>query len=440
MSIQPKLKTFDLAMIVLSLVIGIGIFRSPAEVAHHSGNSTIFFGAWLIGGLISLFGALTFAEIGSRLSLAGGFYQLFSIAYNPMLALMLNWALLLTMGGSFAMVSLIGSEYLLNSLAPAAYQATPYPQIIAALVILILAVLNWLGIKTGSRTQNILSGLKIVLIAVIVITAFSITPENKSQAISTIVDKKPNALMAFGTSLIAVFFSFGGYHQSINFGGDIQNPQKSLPRAIILGMSMIVGLYLLINWAYYEVLGFTGIQHSDLVAAEAMEVLLGPAGRTFASVTIFLSALGFLNATLMSTPRMYYAMAEDKVLPPIFGRVNAKTQVQEFGLLFYVFISLISLAVFQTFRNILEYVMFIDSLALALGAASIFVFRRRQEGHNRATFKTPLYPLIPAVYVLCLLLVCVNVGIGNPLMALVGVGLLAMGAPMYLLIKRFSRA
>ncbi len=440
MSIQPKLKTFDLAMIVLSLVIGIGIFRSPAEVAHHSGDSSIFFGAWLMGGLISLFGALTFAEIGSRLSVPGGFYQLFSIAYHPMLALMLNWALLLTMGASFAVVSLIGAEYLLSALAPAAYQTAPYPQLMAGVVILTLGLLNWLGVRAGSHTQNVLSGLKILLMAVIIIAAFSISPDANTEQASAIEPHTDNGLMAFGISLIAVFFTFGGYHQSVNFGGDVQNPQKSLPRAIILGMSMIVGLYLLINWAYFEVLGFVGIQNSDLVAAETMEVLLGPAGRTFASVTIFLSALGFLNATLMSTPRMYYAMAEDKVLPPIFGRVNAKTQVQEFGLLFYVLISLISLAALQTFRNILEYVMFIDSLALALGAASIFVFRRRGEGDDQKIFKTPLYPLIPLIYVLCLLLVCINVGISNPKMALVGVGLLAMGGPMYVLIKRSYQA
>lgn len=203
---------------------------------------------------------------------------------------------------------------------------------------------------------------------------------------------------------------------------------------------MIVALYLLINFAYYQVLGFARLQTSDLVAADTMEVLLGPIGRTIASLTIFFSALGFLNATLMSTPRMYYAMAEDKVLPPIFGRVNPKTQTQEFGLFFYILISLISLAALQTFGNILEYVMFIDSLALALGAASIFILRHRAKGQDYKGFKTPLYPIIPALYVICLLIVCINVGISNPKMAIVGVGLLAMGAPMYLGIKRYYSA
>ncbi|MFK7920933.1 MAG: APC family permease [Bacteroidia bacterium] len=440
MSIQPKLKTFDLAMIVLSLVIGIGIFRSPAEVAHHSGSTTVFFLAWITGGVISLFGALTYAEIGSRFAVPGGFYQLFSFAYHPMLALMLNWALLLTMGASFAVVSLIGAEYLTSAIFPTEFQEAPYPQLVAASVIIILGLLNWLGIKAGSRTQNFLSGLKILLMVAIIILAFSITPESSA---APIVDARPesnNGIMAFGVSLIAVFFTFGGYHQSINFGGDIQNAQRALPRAILLGITLIVGLYLLINFAYYQVLGFARLQTSELVAADTMEVLLGPAGRTFASITIFLSALGFLNATLLSTPRMYYAMAEDKVLPPIFGRVNSKTQVQEFGLLFYVLISLLSLFALQTFRNILEYVMFIDSLALALGAMSIFIFRHRAKGQDYQGFKTPLYPLIPALYVICLLIVCFNVGISNPLMALVGVGLLAMGIPMYLGIKRYYRA
>ncbi|MEL7532627.1 MAG: amino acid permease [Bacteroidota bacterium] len=440
MSIQPKLKTFDLAMIVLSLVIGIGIFRSPAEVAHHSGNSTIFFLAWITGGIISLLGALTYAEIGSRFSVPGGFYQLFSIAYHPMIALMLNWALLLTMGASFAMVALIGSRYLLAGIAPPQFQHPPYPQLMAAAVMLVLGALNWAGIRVGSRTQNLLSGLKILLMALIIIAAFSISPETPSISNRLSVPQSDNGLMAFGISLIAVFFSFGGYHQSINFGGDVQNAQRNLPRAILLGICMIVGLYLLINFAFLQVLGFERLQHSDLVAADTMEGLFGPAGRTFASLTIFLSALGFLNATLLSTPRMYYAMAEDRVLPPIFGRVNSKTQVQEFGLLFYLVISLISLAVFQDFRSILEYVMFIDSMALALGAASIFIFRHRAKGQIYNGFKTPLYPLIPALYVICLLAVCINVGVSNPKMAIIGVGLLAMGAAMYLGIKRYYQA
>ena len=432
-SIKPKLGVIDLSMILLSLVIGIGIFRTPSIVAQQAGSPAFFFLAWILGGLISLCGALTFAEIGGRYAVPGGFYKVFSYCYHPAFALMMTWVLLLTMGASFATVALIGVEYFSPILLPASYQNPQSAQFLAAGLIILLTFINFMGIRSGANTQNILSVLKILLILIICFAAFSSEPA--SRQIKPSGDS--NWWNAIGLALISVLFSYSGYQQTINFGGDVSNPNRNIPKAILIGIGLILGLYILLNMAYYYVLGFEGILSSPLVAATAGEAVYGKTGNLFISIVIFISVMGLLNANLMAIPRMYYAMAEDKVLPPIFKRVNSKTQVQEFALCFFACVSLISLFSLKTFENLLNYVMFIESLALATAASAVFIFRRRAKNKDPyAGFRVPLYPLIPALFVICLLGISINVMISETTLALWGSGLFLLGYPLYRIMRK----
>lgn len=437
MSIKPKLRTFDLSMIMISLVIGFGIFRTPAIVANAVETENMFYLVWLIGGIISLCGALTFAEVGARYPVPGGFYQIFSHCYHPAYALMLNWVLLLTMAASFAGAALIGAEYIIPVILPEQADSEVFTQLTAIAMIAGLWVLNYMGIKTGSKTQNLLSVIKILLILGIILASF------RSAETTVLTDVIPHSsgnhwLLAIAMGLIPVFYTFGGYHQTMNFGGDIQNPERNIPRSIFIGIGVIIVLYLAINIAYVKVLGFSGVQNSSLVAADVAEKTLGSYGSIFISLTIFFSVMGFLNATLMSTPRMYYAMAEDKMLPSVFKQVNPDTQVQEFSLAFYVIASLISLVIFKSFENILNYVMFIDSLALGTAAAAIFILRRRSDG-TYSGFKVPLYPVIPILFIIFLLGVSLNILMNDTQNALPGLGLFLMGLPIYLGMKRINK-
>ena len=434
--IKPKLGTFDLSMIVISLVIGFGIFRTPAIVAKAAGSAEIFFLAWLIGGIISLCGALTFAEIGARYPVPGGFYQIFSYCYHPAYALMLNWVLLLTMAASFAGAALIGAEYIVPVVLPKTYHTALIEQLTAVAMIIGLWAVNYAGIKTGAKTQNVLSVVKIALIFGICLAVFGPKPESPLSV--EVSESQTNIIKVIALSLIPVFYTFGGYHQTMNFGGDIKNPQKNIPRSIFIGIGIIIFLYMAINYAYYHNLGFEGVKNSELVAAEVTRAVLGDYGSAFISLTIFFSVMGFLNATLMSTPRMYYAMAEDKMLPKIFKQVNEKTQVQEFSLAFYAIASLISLMVFKSFENILNYVMFIDSLALGTAAAALFVLRRRQK-EEYSGFKTPLFPIVPVLFVIFLLGVTVNILINDTANALPGIALFLLGYPIYWGMKKVNK-
>ncbi|GAB3498762.1 amino acid permease [Spirosoma knui] len=431
--IQPKLSAFDLTMIVVSLVIGIGIFRTPTIVAQSAETPTIFFAAWIAGGLVSLCGALTFAEIGSRYPVAGGFYKLISEAFHPVFAFMLNWVIVLTYGAGNVGVALIGAEYI-NPLLPEALHGSTGIKATAIATVLLFYGINLLGIRSGARTQNLLSGLKVVLMAVLCLGIF---------IIPTLLDSTPvpaatiSSSKAFFVSLIAVFYTYGGYQQVLNFGADVKNPTRNTPRGIIGGLLLIMALYLGLNYAYFRQLGFDGLRSSTLIAADLAKALFGPWGFTIFSIAIFISVLGYLNASLLSLPRVYYAMADDGILPPIFKRVNARTQTQEFALTFLVGVMLLSLFFLGTFEKIVSYVMSIDSLALASAAATLFVFRRRARSDSTYTgYRVWAYPILPLIFVGFLLVISANVIISDPGPAAIGWGLFLSGWPLYYLLKR----
>ncbi len=437
-NIRPQIGVFDLGMIVVSLVIGIGIFRTPAIVAKQAGSEEIFFSAWVFGGIVSLVGALVFAEIGSRHHFPGGVYKLISTAFHPVYSFMINWVIVLTYGAGMAGVALIGSEYL-NPLMPQSLQTSTGIQGTAVVTLLFFYTINMIGVKSGSRTQNLLSTLKILMMLTLCCGLF-ISQSEPVASTATLAIPKTNMFAAFGASLIAVFYTFGGYQQTLNFGGDIKDPVRNTPKGILLGIFLIVALYMAINYTYYKALGFEGLQNSKLIASDTARVLFGPTGEIFFSVAIFLSVIGFINATMMSLPRVYYAMADDRILPQIFKKVNSKTQVQEFALTFLVITSLLSLLMLDTFESIVNYVMSVDSIALASSAATIFVFRKKAGVSDlHQGFKIKGYPVLPALFVLFLIIIAINVIVTDPSSAIIGWALFLGGAPLYFLLQKLGK-
>jgi len=444
MSIKPKLGLFDLTMIIVSLVIGVGIFRSPAIVAQKAGSQTIFFTAWILGGLISICGALTFAEIGSRFPAAGGFYKIFSHCYHPAYAFMLNWSLVIINAASNVGVAIVGAEYINPILMPASLQNDTGVKITALAATLILYELNMLGIKMGARAQNVLSMVKIGMILIFCCALFgphAVTIAQGDAVTGTSLVLRPSSLLsALGMSLISVFFTYGGYQNTINFGADIRDPSRNIPRGIFMGMGIVIAMYLAINVAYCTVLGFSAVQHSKLLASELAGAFFGQRGYMIASLAIFISVLGFMNTSLMSNPRVYYAMAEDKILPDIFKRINDRTMTQEFGLSFFVALMIISLFLLGTFEKIVNYVMFIDSLSMVSAAGTIFIFRRRARESGIAisenVYQMRFYPWVPLLFMLVLFIVMINVLISDPLSSLYGFTIFLAGYPLYLLLKK----
>jgi APA family basic amino acid/polyamine antiporter len=425
--IRARLSTFDTAMVVFSLVVGIGIFRTPAIVADAAGSTSLFFAAWVAGGVISLIGALTFAEIGSRYPRAGGYYRVVADCYDPTLAFMLNWSQTLMQGAGAAGVAFIGADYLMPVVLPPAWRTPQAPLVLACATMLILLILNYRGVKPGARVQNLLSMLKIAMIVGLAVLALLLAPRAR---MPEPVSAAPSGLR-LASALIPCFYAYGGYQLTMNLGADLKDARRRFPLAITAGMFTVVGLYLLLNLAYQRVLGVAGIADSKLVAAALSRATFGPSGEVLTSIAVFLSAAGFVNATIIQMPRSFYAMAQDGVLPRAFLRVNPATQVQEVGLLFFGATMLLPAFVLGSFEKLLNYVIFTDMLTLAVVASTLFVLRRRRAGDGG--FSMWGYPLLPAFYMVCLLGVAVRVFTLEPRLALAGIVILLTGWPLFAL-------
>jgi len=434
MAIKPRLNTFDLTMIVVSVVIGTGIFRTPVEIAQKAGQPSIFFAAWIAGAIISLFGALTLAEVGSRYPAAGGFYKIFSHCYHPAFAFMVNWISVIANAGSSASVAIMGSEYITPLLLP---QLDPViaTRITTVAAVLVLYGINLLGIKMGARTLNVLMIIKIGMLLLLIGTMFVAAPPQHVATPSALTGT--DALKAFWVCFVPIFFTYGGYHQTMNFGSDVPQAGRTIPRAIFIGMFIVLATYLLVNVAYVNVLGFEGLKHSPALAAQMVAVIFGSGASLVVSVVMFLAVLAYVNASLLSNPRVYYAMAEEHVLPPAFKQVNARTQTQELALSAYVAIILVFLFALSSFQKILNYVMFFDSIGLIAACSAVFILRRRarKSGEPTGIYKMKLYPWMPLVFIIGYALVNISVMYFEPGTALVGFCLFIIGLPLYYLLQ-----
>lgn len=435
---KPKLNLFDFTMIMVTLVIGMGIFRTPANVAASSPNPAVFFGAWIAGGVIAICGALTYAEIGSRFPVTGGYYRIFSYAYHPSVAFGVNCIILISNAASLAGVALIGAEYIIKVVMPGAAD-TQYIQIsIAILSILIFYGVNLAGLKMSARTQNILAITKICLILLLITPLFFYHDTSHFNNINqTVVNPTLREyIKAFGLGLVAVSFTYGGYQQSINFGEEVKNPAKNIPRGIFIGLLIIVGLYLSINYAYYKVIGFTALKTSTNIAAIMAGHVFGSAAGNILSVLLFLSVLAYVNVLLMSNPRVMQAMSEEKVLPETFGRRTIKTNVLFTSL--SLFASLCVLIVFwaKTFDEILSFTIFLDCFGMVLSAATIFKLRKNTK-HLDGTgiYKMKLFPLMPIIFIAAYSFVAISIFTDKPNTGLTGLGILAAFIALYFLAK-----
>lgn len=423
--IEARLSTLDTAMVVFSLVVGIGIFRTPAIVARAAGASSLFFTAWIAAGLASLIGALVFAEIGSRHPRAGGYYRVVADCYHPTLAFMLNWAQTLMQGAGAAGVAFIGADYLVPVLLPEAWRTPQASLALACGTMLALLALNYRGIKLGSRAQNVLSMAKIAMMVALAVLGVALLPRRHEAAQAIAAPWGPR----LASALVPCFYAYGGYQLTMNLGADLKDARRRFPLAIMAGMSAVIGLYLLLNVAYQRVLGIRGVAGSELVAAALSHALFGSHGEVIVSAAVFLSAAGFVNATIMQMPRSFYAMAEDGVLPRAFLRVNPDTQVQELGTLSFGATMLLPAFLLGSFEKLLDYVIFTDALSLAVVASTVFVLRHRRVGEGG--FAVWGYPVLPALYIACLLAVALRVIALEPRLALVGTAIALTGWPLF---------
>jgi APA family basic amino acid/polyamine antiporter len=438
---KKQLNLFDLVMIVVSLVIGMGIFRTPVVAAQRAGTPSIFFLAWLAGGVIALCGALTYAEIGSRYPVTGGYYKVFSYGYHPSLGFAVNCIILVSNAGSTAVVGVIGAEYIGHF-----FYNGPAPEIFRQLVtigaVAFFYIINLMGLKMSSRVQNILTMIKILLVLLLLLSVFGTHPVStvhRVMAPSFHQDESLGLLKAFGFALIAVSFSYGGYQQSINFGGEVRNPSRVIPRGIGYGIAIIILLYLSLNFVYTKVIGFEQLKTADSIAAILMGHLFGPAGDTILRILMFLSVMAYVNVSQMSNPRVMYAMSEEGILPAAFHKKSRRHDVIVYSLTVFSAVIIITLLFSSTVEKIINYTIFLDSIGFATSAATIFIMRRRKTGEEREIYRMKLFPLVPVVFILAYLSVATSIAVDDPSSAMYGLLIFACFFVLYFILRRAQK-
>jgi APA family basic amino acid/polyamine antiporter len=441
---------FDLSMIVVSLVIGMGIFRTPVNVAQGAISPSIFFLAWSVGGLMAICGGLTFAEIGSRLPVSGGYFRIFAKCYHPSFAFMLNGTILVSNAASVAGVALIGAEYSSHFIFPASLSPTgswsqdqqETQRIAIALVeILLFLGLNLLGLKTSAITQSILTVFKLLVVLLLICAIF--VPADTTTIANKVLPVLPQKQYQFldyikslGLCLIPISFTYGGYQQTINFGGEIQNAKRIMPKSIITGMLIVVFLYIAINFAYFRVIGFDNLKSAENIASLMANRILGEKGGIVLSLMLIFSVLAYVNVGLMSNPRVICAMSEDGTLPKFFSFHSKRFNVPVISLITFSLATIIILCFAKNFNKLVDYVIFLDSIGFIAAAATIFILRSQQGSREGEIYKVKPSILVPAFFILTYSFITWSVIYNNPISAMYGIVLSLLFLLLYFLYKR----
>jgi APA family basic amino acid/polyamine antiporter len=452
---RRELSRFDAMMVVVGGIIGAGIFINPYIVAQRLETGPLVLAAWAAGGLIALAGAFTFAELGTLFPQAGGHYAYLRRAFHPLAGFLYGWGLLLMIeGGAIAAVGITFAEYFLRALGRSQTGATS----IAVLGIAVVAFVNYLGVKPGSRVLNIFVLLKVAAIGVLIVAGFATPAASDATVLGVAAGAAAGGaagagttgqvgsvasvglVLAFGGALIPIMFSYGGWQNANYVAEEMRNPRRDLPGSLIAGTLIVVVVYGLINYVYLRTLGHAGLSSTLTPASDTARAVFGPIGDRLIAATIAVSTFGFLNLTMLAPTRVYFAMARDGVfmervarLHPRFGTPSLAIGIQS--------VWAIALALTGTYAQLVDYVVFADWIFFGLAGLSLFVFRRRFPVSERppGAFRTPGYPLIPGLFVLVALLIVVSVLRTNTVGSLIGIGLLLTGVPAFLFWRRSSR-
>ena len=425
-----RLGLFDATMIVMGGIIGSGIFMNPSVVALQVHTPFLILGAWVLGGLFALAAAFIWAELAALRPNVGGQYAYLREAFHPGVAFLYGWVLLLVIQtGGMAAVAVTFARYFV--------ELTHLPiasKFLAGIVLATLTIINCLGVRAGSTVQSILMVLKILAIAMLVVCGFLFA--GRAANPSAFLDRPPSAdlLTAFGAALVPVIFAYGGWQTATFIAGEIKEPRKNLPRGLILGVIGVVLLYLSANVVYVSVLGTTGLAASTAPASEVMRKALGDFGARVIAAGIAISTVGFLSQSMLTAPRVYFAMAKDGLFFQQVAMVHPRTRVPIVAIALQGVLTIL-IALLGTYERILSYVVSIDVIFFGLTACCIFVFRKHEPP---AVTRVPGHPLTTVLFIAVCWIVAVNTIYHYPQNTLIGIAIMIAGIPAYWFWQRGS--
>jgi len=431
--LRRQVGLFDATMIVMGGIVGAGIFINSYVVARQVHTPVLILAVWGAGGMVAMMGAFTYAELAARIPDVGGQYAYLREAFHPIAGFLYGWVLLLVIQtGGMAAVTVTFARYLL--------ELTNWPvseRVVAVVTIVLLTVVNCFGVRAGSRVQSVLMVLKIGAIAALVLAGMFLI-RSPFPLLHPVLSRPPSIdlVTAIGAAMVPVLFAFGGWQTANFIATEIKAPRCNLSRALVMGVAGVIVLYIGVNFVCVRALGAEGLAASTVPASSVMRLAMGNTGARLIAMGIAISTLGFLSQSILTAPRVYFAMANDGLFFKAVARVNTKTHVPTLAIVMQSALTLV-IALSGSYEKILNYVVSMDFIFFGLTGASLFVFRRREARFAPAPspesdgYRVPAHPYTTGLFVVICWLVVINTVYKYPANTLLGMGILALGVPVY---------
>ena len=422
--------------------IGSGIFRTPASVAQRVDDVPLFLIAWVIGGVVAVCGALTYAELAAAFPRSGGIYVFIREGFGPLPAFLFGWGeLLIIRPGAYGAIGITASAYALRTIGldPAAsFMGLPVrgDQGLGAVFIVIVAAVNYFGIRRGAILQNVSTAFKVAALAALVGLGFAIG--HRMGPGPMLAQRAPVAASPFLLAMVAILWAYDGWADLAFVSGEVKDPQRVLPRALILGTAIVVVLYLSANLVYLYLIPIAQMKQAELVAADVAQLLVGPPGIVAISAAVAVSTFGTLNGSMMTAPRIFFAMADDGLFPRAIARVDQRTGAPTAAILLAAVLGVVFVLI-RTFTELADQFIIGIWPFYALAVAAVFVLRRRRPDLPRP-YRTVGYPLVPLLFLFGSLFLLGNYLVSETRRFTFDVGVILTGVPVYYGWKRWTRA
>jgi len=419
---------WDIVGIVIGGVVGSGIFIVPAVIASEVASPLLILSVWVVGGLLSFFGALAFAELSAAYPQAGGIYVYLRESYGSLIAFLFGWTVFLVIdSGAIATLAVgISTKYLPYFLPLSDATA----KLVSVMIIVMLVVINYVGVRWGANLQNFLTIIKFFALVVVSVIVFIFVKGNTANFVKPAPESFSWGLFgSFGVALVAVLWAYKGWEAATYSAGETKRPEKNVPWGIFIGMIAVIVIYFITNLAYLYAFPASQMAQSDRIASDAMSVAIGPIGATVIAVIILLSMTGAANQVLLTSPRIYYAMAKDGLFFSKLSSVHSKFLTPHISIVVIGIWSII-LSLSGTFEQLFTYVIFGQWIFFGLTAGAVIILRKKRPDLPRP-YKTVGYPFTPIIFILAALVISLNTLVNEFFNALAGLVIICLGLPAY---------
>jgi basic amino acid/polyamine antiporter, APA family len=433
--LQRSLTRLNATAMVAGTIIGASIFVQPSEIARHLDTPLAIMTAWLACGMLTLFGAFVCAELASAFPQTGGMYVFLREAFSPLAGFLWGWSMFWSVhSGIIAVIAMVFGRYA-SVFLPASLQTDVSIRLLAIAVIVSLSALNYVGVRSGSRVQTALTVFKVAAIAALVVAGFALAPARGVQDVAPNVD---TSVTPFVLAMVAGLFAYGGWHMVTYTAGETTMPARTIPFALVTGVGIVTACYVLLNLVYLRVLPLEAVRASTRIAADAADAMFGRGGAMLLSVLVIVSTVGSLTGIILTGPRMYFSMANDRLAPRALAYVHPAYRTPAVAIVAQGAWACV-LAWTGAYRQLFTRVVYTEWLFFALMAAGLFLLRRR--AGYRPSYRTWGFPVVPIVFIAASLFIVIHQLIADPREALVGLALVGIGVPVYYLRhahRRFS--